>query len=339
MKRKITLKIIAKEFDVSISTVSKALKGSHEISMSLKDKIQSFAEDHHYKPNSIAVRLQNQQTKVIGVIIPDIVHHFFSSVIQGIEEETNSRGYSVMICLSNESFDKETMNIDMFTNGSADGLIVSMSKETQQRNDYKHFEDLVEDDFPMVMFDRINDDIKCDKVIIDDVGGAMNATNHLIEIGCKRIALVTTPRHVTVGTLRKEGYVKAIKNHGDKINDQLIVEVDERDGIKKQIERLFDDNIPDGIFAVNEYYAVTAMNIAREKGLRIPEDISVIGFTDGPISKLALPSLTTVVQHGFTMGKQAAELLLNRIESKVDIIPQRKVISTNLKIRKSTKSI
>lgn len=339
MKRKITLKIIAKEFDVSISTVSKALKGSHEISMSLKDKIQSFAEDHHYKPNSIAVRLQNQQTKVIGVIIPDIVHHFFSSVIQGIEEETNSRGYSVMICLSNESFDKETMNIDMFTNGSADGLIVSMSKETQQRNDYKHFEDLVEDDFPMVMFDRINDDIECDKVLIDDVGGAMNATNHLVEIGCKRIALVTTPKHVTVGALRREGYVKAIKNHGDKINNQLIVEVDEGDDIKKQIERLFDDNVPDGIFAVNEYYAVTAMNIAREKGLRIPEDISVIGFTDGPISKLSLPSLTTVVQHGFTMGKQAAELLLDRIESKVDTKPQRKVISTNLKIRKSTKSI
>lgn len=339
MRPKITLKKIAKEFDVSISTVSKALKGSHEISMDLKEKIQAFAKLYHYKPNSLAVRLQNQQTKVIGVVVPDIVHHFFSTVIQGIEEITNQRGYNVMICLSNDSFDKEVMNIEMFTNGSVDGLIVSISKETQRLNDYMHFNDLMEDGFPLVMFDRINDAFNCDKVIIDDVGGAMNATKHLIDIGCKHIALITTPNHVTVGALRREGYEKAINRHGIKVENHLIIEIDENQDLKSQIEQLFANNPPDGIFAVNEVYAVTAMNIAREKGLKIPEDISVIGFTDGPISQLSIPPLSTVVQHGFTMGKQAAELLIDRIESKEESAHQRLVISTNLKIRESTKSI
>ncbi len=339
MKPKITLKNIAKEFDVSISTVSKSLKNSHEISIDLKQKIQEYAKKHHYKPNSLAVRLQNQQTKTIGVVLPNIVHHFFSTVIQGIEEVTNQRGYNVMICLSNESYEKEVLNIEMFTSGSVDGLIVSISKETQKKNDYSHFNDLIEDDFPIVMFDRVNDKFECDKVIIDDVSGSINATNHLIEIGCKKIALITTPKHITVGTLRRRGYVKAIQNHGQEVDIDLIVEVDERENIKEQIEDLFDNETPDGIFAVNEVYAVSAMNVARERGFKIPEDISIIGFTDGPLSRLALPPLTTVVQHGYSMGKKTAELLINRIESKEEFKPQKVVLSTNLKIRKSTKSL
>ncbi|PCI09909.1 MAG: LacI family transcriptional regulator [Flavobacteriaceae bacterium] len=339
MKPKITLKKIAKQFEVSISTVSKALKDSHEIGTELKIKIKKFAAEHHYKPNSLAVRLQNQQTKTIGVVIPNIVHHFFSTVIQGIEEVTNQRGYNVMICLSNESFDKEVLNVEMLAHGSVDGMIVSLAKETQKKNDYNHFNDLLEDDFPLVMFDRINDKFACDKVIIDDVSGSINATNHLIEIGCKKIALITTPKHITVGTLRRRGYVKAIQDHGQEVDIDLIVEVDERESIKKQIEELFDTETFDGIFAVNEVYAITAMNIAREKGFKVPEDISVIGFTDGPLSKLALPPLTTVVQHGYSMGKKTAELLLNRIESKEEFKPQKVVLSTNLKIRKSTKSL
>lgn len=339
MRPKITLKKIAKEFDVSISTVSKALKDSREISMDLKEKIQAFAKLYHYKPNSLAVRLQNQKTKMIGVVVPDIVHHFFSTVIQGIEEVTAERGYNVMVCLSNESFKKEVINIDMFTNGSVDGLIASIAKETLENQNFKHFDDLIEDDFPLVMFDRVHEQSKCDMVIIDDVSGARNATNHLIEIGCKKIALITTPLHVTVGTLRRKGYVNSIQNHNMEVDKNLIVEINEKENIKEQIEELFDTITPDGIFAVNEVYAVTAMNIAKERGLKVPEDISVIGFTDGPISQLALPPVTTVAQHGYTMGKQAAELLLKRIESKEDAAPQKIVLSTNLKIRKSTKSL
>ena len=214
MRPKITLKKIAKEFNVSISTVSKALKDSHEIGVELKKKIKTYASLHNYRPNSLAVRLQNQQSKVIGIVIPNIVHHFFSTVIQGIEEVTNENGYNVMICLSNESFDKEVMNIGMLSNGSVDGLIVSMSKETQRNNNYDHINELIKNDFPLVMFDRIKEDLKCDKVIIDDVNGAMNATNHLIEIGCKKIALITTPSHVTVGQLRRKGYVNALQKKG-----------------------------------------------------------------------------------------------------------------------------
>jgi len=339
MRPKITLKKIAKEFNVSISTVSKALKDSHEIGIELKEKINTYAKLHHYKPNSLAVRLQNQQSKVIGIVIPNIVHHFFSTVIQGIEEVTNENGYNVMICLSNESFDKEVMNIGMLSNGSVDGLIVSMSKETQRNNSYDHINELIDNDFPLVMFDRVKEELKCDKVIIDDVNGSLNATDHLIEIGCKKIALITTPSHVTVGQLRRKGYVNALQKKGVQVDLDLIAEIDERQNIQDQIEELFEEQEFDGIFAVNEVYAVTAMNIARNRGLNIPEDISIIGFTDGPISKLAIPPLTTVVQHGFSMGKQAAQLLLKRIESKVSYEPQKVVLSTNLKIRKSTKSV
>ncbi|MDO9594132.1 MAG: LacI family DNA-binding transcriptional regulator, partial [Lutibacter sp.] len=206
MKPRITLKKIAKEFGVSISTVSKALKDSHEISEETRGKIKAFADYYHYKPNNLALQLRSQKTSVIGVIVPEIVHHFFSTVINGIEKYATEKGYNVMVCLSNESYEKEVSNMSVLTNGSVDGLIVSISRETQQNQNFKHFEAIIKDDFPLVLFDRINDDIECDKVIIDDVGGAFKATNHLVEIGAKRIALLTTQDFITVGSLRKKGY-------------------------------------------------------------------------------------------------------------------------------------
>lgn len=337
MKPRITLKKIAREFGVSISTVSKALKDSHEISEETRGKIKAFADYYNYKPNNLALQLRNQKTSVIGVIIPEIVHHFFSTVINGIEKYATEKGYNVMICLSNESYEKEVSNMSVLTNGSVDGLIVSIARETQQNQNFNHFEALITDDFPLVLFDRINDDIKCDKVIIDDIGGAFKATNHLIEIGSKRIALITTHDFITVGSLRREGYLKALRSQGVEVDESLIYKIDDKENLYEQIKKvIYVANPPDAILAVNEIYAAIALKISQEKGLSIPKDIAIIGFTSGLISEFTSPPLTCVVQHGYLMGKQAAELLINRIEHSAPSEFQKTVISTNLKIRKST---
>lgn len=337
MKQRITLKNIAKEFGVSISTVSKALKGSREISEELREKIQAYANYYHYKPNNLALQLRNQKTSVIGVIIPEIVHHFFSTVIDGIEQKANERGYNVMVCVSNESYEKEVLNFSVLANGSVDGLIVSVARETQENEQYKHFEGLTKDEFPLVLFDRIIDEIECDKVIIDDVGGGYKAANHLLDVGCKRIALLTTQDYVSVGSLRKEGYLRALTNRGVNIDESLIFKLDDKKDLPEQIGKVFEvPNPPDGILAVNEIYAANALLIAKEKDLKIPEDVAIIGFTSGLISEFTSPPLTCVEQHGYLMGKQAADLLINRIEHSSPAAFQKEVISTNLKIRKST---
>jgi LacI family transcriptional regulator len=337
MKPRITLKKIAKEFGVSISTVSKALKDSHEISEETRGKIKAFADYYHYKPNNLALQLRSQKTSVIGVIVPEIVHHFFSTVINGIEKYATEKGYNVMVCLSNESYEKEVSNMSVLTNGSVDGLIVSISRETQQNQNFKHFEAIIKDDFPLVLFDRINDDIECDKVIIDDVGGAFKATNHLVEIGAKRIALLTTQDFITVGSLRKKGYIKSLSKNKISVDESLIYKIDDNLDLYDQIKEVFAvNNPPDAILAVNEIYAAIALKIAKESGLKIPEDIAIIGFTSGLISEYTDPPLTCVEQHGFLMGKQVAELLINRIESTAPAEFQKVVISPNLKIRRST---
>lgn len=337
MKQKITIKTIAKELGVSTSTVSKALKDSHEISKETKEKIQAYADYYNYKPNNLALQLRNQKTKVIGVILPKIVHHFFSTVIMGIEEGANKKGYNIMVCFSNESYKKEVETLKVLSNGSVDGLIVSIANETLKNREFKHFTDLVAEEIPLVLFDRVVDEILCDKVVVDDVGAGCKATRHLLENGRKKIALITTPNHVSVGALRRQGYEKALIESYIKTDEKLIVEIDENQDIKKQIERVFEEDI-DGVFAVNEIYAANSMRIAKEKGLSIPQEISIIGFTDGLISEYSSPSITTIAQHGFTMGQQAVEVLIERIEKDAEIYRPRKiVISSDLKLRESTK--
>lgn len=341
MKQKITLKKIAKEFDVSISTVSKALKDSHEISEEVKERIKAFAEYYHYKPNSLALNLRNQKTKTIGIIIPDIVHHFFTKVISGIEHIANEKGYNVMICLSNESYEKEVLNMEMLANGVVDGIIVSVAKETGEKEDYTHFREMINNGMPLVLFDRVIDKIKCNKVIADDVGGGYLATKHLIEIGCKKIAIITTPDFVSVGLKRKEGYIKALMEHNFIIDEELIIMVNEKLDFENKVNKMFDhEPIPDGIFAVNEIYASTAMKIANKKGFKVPDDVSIIGFTNGMISEVSSPSLSTVAQHGFTMGEKTMELLLDELNSESsDYQYKTKIIKTDIIFRESTKKI
>jgi len=326
MKRKVTLKQIAKELDVSVSTVSKALRNSKEISLDTRSKVQAFAKLYNYRPNNIALSLKNKCTKTIGVIIPEIVHHFFSKVISGIEKEANNRGYNVIIGLSNESFNKEVINIEMLANGSIDGFILSVAKETLLLQDYHHFYETINQGMPIVMFDRVVNEIACDKVIVDDKMGSKKAVTKLINSGCKNIALITTKDYVNVGKLRTQGYIEALEENKITPKSSLIMKVEENkdkeveiEKLEKEISALLDkEKEIDGIFAVNELYAITAMKIAINKGYKIPEDISIIAFTDGVLSKHAIPSLSTISQHAVEMGERSATLLIDKLEELVE---------------------
>ena len=346
MKKKITLKQIARELDVSISTVSKALRNSIEISEDTREKVQAFAKLYNYRPNNIALSLKNRKTKTIGVIIPEIVHHFFSKVIRGIEQVANKRGYNVIVGLSNESFDKEVINMQMLANGSIDGFILSISKETLLQQDYHHFKETISQGMPIVMFDRVVNEIECDKVIIDDLKGSKNAVSKLLSNGCKHVAIITTKDYVSVGKLRTQGYLEALEDYKMSPNSNLILKVDDElvsedhlISLESEIEQLFLNNKKiDGVFAVNELYAIIGMKVARKRGLRIPDDIQFIGFTDGVLSKHATPSLTTVSQHGQEMGEKAAELLIEKLEQEdQEEQYQTVVIETELIERNSTK--
>lgn len=224
MKQKITLKHIAKELEVSISTVSKALKNSDEISDDTKEKVQAFAKLYNYKPNNIAVSLKNKRTKNIGVVIPDIVHHFFTTVFRGIEKYANEQGYNVIICVSDESFDKEVINMEMLNNGSIDGFIMSLSAETQQKNDITHLKQVISQGTPpLVLFDRVTDDLDCDKVILNDEQIAYEATLKLLKEGRKRIALATTESYFNVSEKRAEGYRRALREYGLQVEEDLVL--------------------------------------------------------------------------------------------------------------------
>ncbi|MEE1961248.1 LacI family DNA-binding transcriptional regulator [Allomuricauda taeanensis] len=336
MKTKITLKDIARELEVSISTVSKALKNSEEISRDTKEKVQAFAKLYNYKPNNIAISLKNKRTKNIGVVIPDIVHHFFTTVIRGIEKYANARGYNVIVCLSEESFDKEVINMEMLANGSIDGFIMSLSSETQQKGDYNHLKEVTEQGIPVVLFDRITNEIDCDKVVIDDELGGYMATKKFIEQGKKRIALISTDDYLSVSKARSMGYRKALSESKLGVDESLVLKMPSMEMDENRIKEFLETRKPDAVLCVNEIFAVYSMRLVQKNGLKIPDDISFIGFTDGVLSKYANPSLTVVAQHGEKMGEVSAKMLIDKIESEEEEETyQTKILEPTLVIRES----
>lgn len=341
MKPKLTLKQIARELDVSVSTVSKALRDSVEISGETRQKIKAFAKLYNYKPNNIALSLKNRKTKTIGIVLPEIVHDFFATVISGIEQVANERGYNVIICLSNNSFDREVMNMEMLANGSTDGFILSVAKETQQKKDYHHLMEVINQGMPLVLFDRVVDEIQCDKVIIDDTAGAKKAVQHLIDIGCKKIAIITTVDYISVGKLRTSGYYDALRENGIEPDTDLILKIEDIQGSQQEIEIFLKDRDLDGIFAVNEQFSTSAIRGIMKKGLRVPEDVSVIGFSDGELARRFIPALSTINQHGAEIGARAAHLLIEKLEKPVETEEsfQTQIVQTSLVARESTKKI
>lgn len=341
MKVKATLKQISKELNVSVSTVSKALNDSPEISELTKMRIKEYAKLKNYKPNIIGLNLKNRKTKTIGVIIPNILNSFYAKVFTGIEKVADEKGYKVITCISNESLKKEISTLEMLSNGTIDGFILSSCEEAQKRNEYNHFKEIINEGTPIVMFDRIVNEVDCDKVVVDDFDSALNATQYLINIGCKNIALLSSIDNLSVGKLRLEGYLKALQDNRIEINDNLIIKTDSEDDLKEKAALLFKNQTIDGVFALDENDSVAALRISQKQGFTIPEQISIIGFADGILASRRLsPSLTTVSQHGPEIGEAAAKLLIARLENSETELPyQTKIIKTELRLRESTKEI
>ena len=339
MKAKATLKQIAKELGVSVSTVSKALNDSPEISEQTKVKIKEYAKLKNYKPNVIGLNLKNRKTKTIGVIIPNILNSFFAKVFSGIEKVADKKGYNVITCISNESLEKEIHTLEMLSNGTIDGFILSVSQEAQKLQEYNHFSEIINDGTPIVMFDRIAEGVECDKVVVDDFDSALDSTQHLINLGCKNIALISSVDNLSVGKLRADGYLKALKDNNIPVNEKIILRTDSEEDMKAKIDALFDNKI-DAIFALDENDSVAALRVSLKKGYKVPEDISIIGFADGILASRRLsPSLTTVSQHGIEIGEVAAKRLIKRLEESEEETSDYEtiVIKTVLKERESTR--
>jgi len=339
MKR-LTIKDIAKEFNVSISTVSKALNNSYEISTRTKEKIQKFAKENNYKPNFNALSLKNRQTKTIGIIIPNMLNYFFAQVFKGIEKVANDRGYKIISCISNESYTKEVETIEMLSNGIIDGFILSLAEETILKNDFSHLQEMINNNTPIVMFDRVADGIDCDKVITDDFIGTVNTVNHLVKTGSKNIAFISTISKLKIGEKRKHGYLKGLEENNITVNRNLIIDILEDD--YKEYENIltpiFDNNTIDAVIATDESSAIAAMKVAIKKGHKIPQNFSVISFSNGILARHSSPKMTTISQHGEIMGATAAEILINKLDKKITPDkPKTVVIKTNLVERNSTK--
>jgi len=338
--KKITLKDIAKDLGVSISTVSKALNDSHEISVETKKKIVSYTQKNNYYPNINAVSLRKEQSRTLGVIIPNILNYFFAQVFSGIEKVANQRGYSIISCISNESFDKEVATAKMLRNGLVSGLLISLSEETEKVKNVTHLENITNAGMPIVMFDRVSEQIKCDKVVIDDLVGAYNATEHLIHSGCKKIALISLIDNLELGKMRIDGYKKCLTDNNIQINDDLIIKVFDKDFFEYEVKTLLNNHNIDAILGLEEYAAVNAMMIAKSMKYSIPDDISIIGFTNGVLPKYVSPTITSVSQHGKYIGEKATQLLIDRIEGinnpKTEYTT--KVIKTNIIERESTRN-
>lgn len=332
--RQITIKDIAKELGISPSTVSKALKGHRDISSSTKKSVKDLAEKWNYKPDQIALSLKSGLSKTIGVIVPEIVHYFFSTVISGIEDLAYDSGYTVMFCQSSELYEREVKAVETLLSSRVDGILVSVTKVTEN---FDHFRRIKNNGIPLVFFDRICDDIDTDKVIVDDEIGAYEAVNHLIKIGCKNIIHLSGPPTLNIGKNRKDGYLRALRENNLPLNENNIIRCDSMEnatlvvpGLLKRITR------PDGFFAVNDLTAAATMKIIMNFGYNVPDDIAVVGFTSGMISDITNPTLTSVEQHGYLVGKEAVRLLIARLEKRFDLPFQTKIIKTELVIKGST---
>lgn len=332
--RQATIKDIARELGISASTVSRALKDHPDISPETKEAVRKMAEKLDYQPNALALGLHNQRSKIIGIVIPEIQHHFFSSVISGITEAAHNAGYNVIICPCDESVEREKENIRSLISLRVEGILISITKET---NDYTHFQRLMSRNIPVVFFDRPPEGFACDRCIIDDYAAAYTATEHLVSIGRTAIVHFAGPSNVRVGKDRRRGFVDCLKRHKLPVGDDVIYDCDSHEKAVAIIKKLRDEgNIPDAIFAVNDITAVSTINTLTRFGIKVPEQVAVVGFNNGLLSKLSTPMLTTIDQNGTLIGEKACKLLLERIETHVLTPYQTAVVPTKLVVRGST---
>ena len=335
----VTLKQIAEELGISITTVSKALKEYPDVSKKTRKLVRETAAMLNYKPNSFAVNLRTKESKTIGLIIPEIVHHFFSSVIKGIISQAEKKGYLVITLQSNESYELEKKQIDLLISKRVDGILISLANGTA---DYKHISEVLNQETPLVMFDKIAKAIKCSKVTIDDRKAAYKATQYLIDIGCKRIAHFRGPLLPQNSIDRFLGYKQALTDNNIIYDSSLVYLLNEMsfdEGKFYANQLLKDHNDVDGIFINTDLVAIGAISEFNNQGIKVPEQINVIGFSNWFMASVISPSLTTINQPGFEIGKKAFKLLYKEIKDrkKKKIINYKNIVlETDLIVREST---
>ena len=334
----ITIKDIAKTLGISISTVSRALKNHPDISEETKTQVKNLALKLSYEPNALALSLRKNKSNTIGVIIPEIVHHFFSSVISGMEDIAYERGYNIMMCQSNEIYEREIINSQTLLSNRVDGVLVSVSKTTFE---FEHFRSFINQGIPMVFFDRVCPDILTDRVIINDEAGGFLATEHLIQIGCRKIAHFSAPQNLLIGQGRMAGYQRALRQYKIETDPKFIIHCDTSEfALAMTADFVTRNPEVDAIFAVNDSTAIAVIQVLQKMKKKIPEDISVIGFGDGPNALICSPTLTTIEQKGYEIGLEAVKLLVHKIENETSSDSfQTKVITPNLIVRESTRRI
>jgi len=332
----VTLKQLAKELNVSISTVSKALNNSEEIGEETVKRVKELAELYNYKPNKVALSLKQNKTKTIGVIIPDILNHFLAKVLFGIESEATKYGYNIITCISNESLEQEDEGLRLLASGSVDGFILSVAEETQVKNEIEHFKRTINQGLPIVMFDRVAHDVLCDKVIVDDYDATYNATKSLFLENRKNVAFITNLDALSVGKLRERGYKKAVFDTTG--GEALVLKIKKKDDKQKKIMLFLKKNpMIDGIIAADSSSGIIAVNTAIKLGLKVPKHISVIAYASKSDSYHTIPQLTTIRQHAKEIGASAAQMLINRLQNKsAEADVKTKIVKTTLIKSKST---
>lgn len=334
----VTLKQLAEQLNVSVSTVSKALHDSEEISSDTIERVKALADHLNYKPNKVAISLKQSKTNTIGVIIPDILNHFFAKALLAIEEEASKQGYNIITCLSNEKKSKEINSLRLLSDGSVDGFIMSMAEESQVAGDTSHIDAILKQNIPMVLFDRVSEDMACDKVIIDDFGAAYEATKYLLSEGRQHIILLSDIDDLSVGKLRTNGYIEALNEASNYSNAPRIITIKEEMSAEGTIHKVF-KTYPsvDGIISIDNTSGVIALQKALKLNYKIPEHLSIIGFSDDNVLQFTDPKLSTISQHTLDIGKASVKLLIDRLNRKEKTKPITKTIKTKLVLRDTTK--
>ncbi|MBL7968182.1 MAG: LacI family DNA-binding transcriptional regulator [Prolixibacteraceae bacterium] len=333
-KRHISLKDLAQQIGVSISTVSRALNNHPDISPEVTQKIQKLAAEMNYTPNPLAMGLLKQATRMIGVIVPDLVTHFYSSIISGIEQVAEEKGYYILIASSNENLQKEIKAVENLLKTRVEGLIVCLSQETKT---FVHFDRLINNNIPLVFFDRVCRTGEVPSVVVDNVHAAKKITRHFYQNGCRRIAYIAGPDHLNISKERTNGYLEGLKSCKLDFRPELLEKcnLSTSEAIKATARLLDLPERPDAIFGINDTVVFAAMKEIKRRGLRIPEDVALVGFTDEFHSTVVDPPLTSITHPTFEIGQEAARLFFEQVENS-GFASRQVVMQTRLIVRKSS---
>ncbi|WP_017730596.1 LacI family DNA-binding transcriptional regulator [Nafulsella turpanensis] len=335
-QRQITLKDIAQKLDISVSTVSRALRNDSAVNAHTKKAISRMAKQLNFEINQVAQSLHKKKTKALGVIVPNLTNNYFAASISGIQDMAAKKGYNVIICQSNESYEKEVNILRTLANGRVDGLLISLSRET---NNYDHLQKVLYRGIPLVLFDRICNEIPVSKIVVNDYDGAFKATEHLIQLGRSRIAHIAGPEHLSISKDRLNGYRDALQKYGMNVEQELIRYSSsyEQGAVEQTNELLNLPSPPDAIFAVDDPAAIQAMMVMKERGIKIPEEVAIIGFSNDPNSAHTQPTLSTVAQPAYEIGQIATKHILDQIHQPENSISQTITLNTELVLRNSSK--